>query len=736
MDSKVQYTDKDKALIGKATQTLFLSFQDHERQRNSISIPKIEMALDIALKAHQGMYRKSGAPFVLHPIAVATIVSKEFKLGTLSIVCALLHDVLEDTDFSQHAIKQTFGEQAMNILHDLTRITFIENINANHNAYEDFLRTYVKVAKDIRVLFIKLADRLHNIRTLSSMSLEKQKKVAMETLYIFAPLAYKLGINSVKSELQDTALKHLDPEQYYSIRNYLQNNDKERTFSQNLHKQIQEHLKQIGANCEVVSRRKSIYSIHEKLERKECSIEEIRDLYGIRVIIDNIDENKAQNATLACWDIMRQIKTLVNLDESTLKDWISLQKDNGYQAIQAKVRDVNNNITQTEIQIKTRRMHEIAEQGMASHWSYKNKGKVHTEIEEIIDRAKGVIQRHNMELPNDNYHEQVENEKNTIVCVSPKGKFFFLPKDSTIIDFAFALHEELAFVCTGAIVNKCMYSNVDYILQNGDMVDLIGSPNQEEQVKLEWLAFVKTKKAIKKIKKQLEPTLANYQVAGEVALKDFFDENNIKRNKDQAKYIETLKQQDHGKLLQFLSITQLIGAGKISLNNPKAEDTNHQFLTNIPNGVSTHCVCFDGKINKERTIPVIIGKRKLANGQQLLEAHLQHCLLITQEQDFFPLQSIETKLVKVENFIATMRIIASKNLHMLADITRVLCYETNTDILALKSLTRPNNLVECRLLVQVQHPDVLEYSITRLRDFSNIIDISLIKTDNFDIFRD
>ncbi|MFC6101749.1 RelA/SpoT family protein [Olivibacter domesticus] len=454
----------------------------------------IRRAFDMALENHKDMRRKSGEPYIYHPIAVAQIAAEEIGLGTTSIVCALLHDVVEDTEVSLEEIEQKFGKKVAKIIDGLTKIAGIFDPNSSIQA-ENFRKMLLTLADDVRVILIKLADRLHNMRTMEFMARDKQLKIASETSYLYAPLAHRLGLYAIKSELEDLSMKFTDPDTYKFIARKLNEKKAERErYIKEFIGPIQDILTEQGINASVFGRPKSIHSIWNKMRKKSIPFEEVYDLFAIRVIIDTTpDMEKAE-----CWKAYSIVTDLYRPNPDRLRDWISSPKANGYESLHTTVMGAKGQWV--EVQIRTKRMNEIAEKGFAAHWKYKESNS-DSGLDQWIQKVRDILSN-----PESNALDFVDDFKmnlfsDEIFIFTPKGALIQLPLDATALDFAFEIHSDLGASCIGAKVNHKLVP-LSHKLANGDQVEIITSNKQTP--KEDWLNFVVTAKAKSKIKSALK----------------------------------------------------------------------------------------------------------------------------------------------------------------------------------------------------------------------------------------
>ncbi len=512
----------------------------------------IRKAFDLSLEAHKDMRRKSGEPYIFHPIAVAMIMAEEIGLGGVSIVCALLHDVVEDTQYRLEDIEKLFDKKVAGIVDGLTKISGVFDHTSSLQA-ENFRKMLLTLSDDVRVILIKIADRLHNMRTLGSMPKDKQLKIASETAYLYAPLAHRLGLYSIKTELDDLSLKYTEPEVFKSIALKLQESKKEREkFILDFTKPIKTELEKEGYKYEIKGRPKSINSIWTKMKKQEVSFEEVYDLFAIRIIIDSpLDTEKAD-----CWKVYSIVTDHFTPNPDRLRDWISTPKANGYESLHTTV--MSKEGKWVEVQIRSRRMDEIAEKGYAAHWKYKEK-TTESALDEWISRIRELL-----ESPESNALDFIDDFKlnlfaDEIFVFTPKGEIKTLPVGSTALDFAFEIHSDIGEKCIGAKINHRLVP-LSCKLNSGDQIEILTSSKQHP--KDDWLSNVVTAKAKSKIKAALKEERRKLAEDG----KEIF-ERKLKSLKMHNKHYNV------NELLIFYKVSNLtdfyhrIGLGAIDLKN-------------------------------------------------------------------------------------------------------------------------------------------------------------------------
>ena len=494
---------------------------DYLKSNHRRKVERITKAFNFANQAHAGVKRRSGEPYIMHPIAVARIVCREMGLGSTSICSALLHDVVEDTEYTVEDIRDMFGDKIAQIVDGLTKISggiFGEQASAQA---ENFRKLLLTMSDDIRVILIKIADRLHNMRTLGSMLPAKQFKIAGETLYLYAPLAHRLGLFSIKTELEDLSFKYEHPQEYDFISAKLKATEESRNkLFERFAAPVDEKLKSMGLQYEMRARVKSVYSIWNKMESKGVAFEDIYDIYAVRIIFDPLPGVDEKNQ---CWDIYSAITDIYRIRPDRIRDWVSRPKANGYQALHLTVMGPDGQWV--EIQIRSRRMDDIAEKGFAAHWKYKESNvEEDTELDKWIQTITEIL-----ESPDPNALDFLDTIKlnlftSEIFVFTPKGDIKTLPQGATALDFAYALHSDIGNKCIGAKVNHRLVP-LSHPLSSGDQVEVLTSRSQEPQP--EWLNFVTTAKARAKIDAVLKRVRKEVAKYGEIKVLDAFKRSEL-----------------------------------------------------------------------------------------------------------------------------------------------------------------------------------------------------------------
>lgn len=492
------------------------------RCRTENGLKLVNKAFELARDAHKGVYRKSGEPYILHPLAVARIVAEEIGLGSTGVACALLHDVLEDTDYTYEDLEAIFGQKVASIVEGLTKLSGVFDKNQSSQA-ENFRKLLLTMVEDVRVIIIKLADRLHNMRTLDSMPEHKRLKVSGETLFIYAPLAHRLGLYALKTELEDLSFKYEHPTIYSDIKDKIETKElKNKELLEKFVAPIETSLKNAGIDFELISRPKSIYSTWLKMQKKNIEVDEIYDVLAIRIVFKNEPSTPEKTQ---CWNIYSLITDLYKPKPDRLRDWVSTPKANGYEALHATVMGPAGKWV--EIQIRSERMDEIAERGFAAHYKYKGVSEKESELDNWLQRIRDML-----ENPVSDSLEFLDDFKlnlfaSEIMIFTPKGRVIIMPKGATALDFAFDIHTHLGYKCIGAKVNYKLVP-ASYVLKSGDQVEILTAEKQEP--KYEWIDMVTTAKAKTAIKDAFKKERKELIALGEKMVEDALNKRKLTTN--------------------------------------------------------------------------------------------------------------------------------------------------------------------------------------------------------------
>nr|ALB76257.1 guanosine-3',5'-bis(Diphosphate) 3'-pyrophosphohydrolase [uncultured bacterium 40k7] len=573
MDNLPPKEISDEEMINQAFHELL---NDYLNTKHRKKVEIITKAFNFANQAHKGIKRRSGEPYIMHPIAVASIVCNEIGLGSTSICAALLHDVVEDTDYTVEDIENIFGPKISQIVDGLTKISGgIFGDRASAQA-ENFKKLLLTMSNDIRVILIKIADRLHNMRTLGSMLPNKQYKIAGETLYIYAPLANRLGLYKIKTELENLSFKYEHPEEYAEIEEKLNATAAERDKVFNdFTAPIRTQLDKMGLKYRILARVKSIYSIWNKMQTKHVPFEEIFDLLAVRIIFEprNIEEELND-----CFDIYVSISKIYKPHPDRLRDWVSHPKANGYQALHVTL--MGNNGQWIEVQIRSERMNDVAEQGFAAHWKYKEGGgsEDEGELEKWLKTIKEIL-----DDPQPDAIDFLDTIKlnlfaSEIFVFTPKGELKTMPQNSTALDFAFSLHTDIGSHCIGAKVNHKLVP-LSHKLQSGDQVEILTSKSQ--RVQPQWEVFATTARARAKIAAILRKERKANQKIGEEILNEFLKKEEIRPEEAVIEKLRRLHNAKNEEELLAAIGSKAIILGEADKNELKEKQTSNwkKYLT-------------------------------------------------------------------------------------------------------------------------------------------------------------
>ncbi len=698
---------------------------------------QIRMAFDLALESHKDMRRKSGEPYIYHPIAVAQIAAEEIGLGTTSIVCALLHDVVEDTSITLQDIEEQFGKKVVRIIDGLTKISGIFDPNSSMQA-ENFRKMLLTLADDVRVILIKLADRLHNMRTMEFMARHKQLKIASETSYLYAPLAHRLGLYAIKSELEDLSMKFTDPDTYKFIAKKLNEKKAERErFIADFISPVNEILAEEGIHASIFGRPKSIHSIWNKMRKKSIPFEEVYDLFAIRIIIDTEDEKEKTE----CWKVYSIVTDLYRPNPDRLRDWISSPKANGYESLHTTVMGPKGQWV--EVQIRTRRMNEIAEKGFAAHWKYKESNSDNG-LDQWIQKVRDILNN-----PEPNALDFIDDFKmnlfsDEIFIFTPKGTLVQLPNGATALDFAFEIHTDIGATCIGAKVNHKLVP-LSHELQNGDQVEIITSSKQSP--KEDWLNFVVTAKAKSKIKSSLKEEKRRVAEDGKEILERKLKSLKITYNTDNINKIANY--------FKFPSSQELfynVAKGTIDIRNLREFVANERSEDASQNQFQSHISGLVEKINKkDDTILIgddyqkvdytlapccnpipgddIFGFLTVNDG---IKIHRTSCPNASKLMANYGYRILKAKWASLHNslaFLTGLRIVGIDDVGLVNKITTVISQEFHVNIRSL-SISSNEGIFEGDIMVFVNDTDQLENLIKHLKNINGITGVSRYESEN------
>ena len=690
---------------------------------------EIRKAFNLAMEAHKNVRRKSGEPYIYHPLAVAHISAKEIGLGTTSIVCALLHDVVEDANYTIEDIERFFGNKVARIIDGLTKIDNVFDKDLSLQA-ENFRKMLLTLSDDVRVILIKLADRLHNMRTLDAMTKQKQLKIASETIYLYAPLAHRLGLYSIKTELEDLGLKFTKSEIYKAISISL--NETKRDRSKYINKftlPIKEVLRSEGIRCTIKGRPKSIFSIRNKMRTQNLRFDEVFDKFAIRIVIDS----KSENEKADCWKVYSIITDHYKPNPDRLRDWISTPKVNGYESLHTTVMGPEGKWV--EIQIRTKRMDDIAEKGYAAHWKYKNtdsKTKDNS-LDDWINKIRELL-----ENPESNAVDFIDDFKlnlfsGEIYIFTPVGDLKTLPKGATALDFAFEIHTEIGLTCLGIKVNGKLVP-LSHVLKSGDQVEVITSKKQTP--KKGWLKFIVTAKAKSKIKTSLKEEKKKIGKEGKEILKRKLKQLKIKLNK-QAE-TELIRYFQTGNSLELF---YRVGTGVIT--NPELKDfvksKSIRWYSKIRNKISRKAA----PINiKDSNKIIVFGEEKeiidyklakccnpipgddifgFTTVEEGIKIHRSNCPNAIQLRSNFDYRLISAFWIGKDSvdFIACLTLKGIDRIGLMNNVTKVISSQMNVNINAI-NINSNDGTFEGKLTLKVHNVKFLKSLMKKLKKIDGI----------------
>ena len=720
---------KENSLIAKEYKELLkISYQSLSREDRKL----IRLAFNTSVDAHKNQRRKSGEPYVFHPIAVAKIVASKIGLDATCIAAALLHDVIEDTEYSEKNIKELFGKKISKIVVGLTKISKLakeENVSLQA---ENFRKMLLTLNDDVRVILIKIADRLHNMQTLESMTNEKQIKIASETLYIYAPIAHRIGLYDVKSELEDLGLKYTEPEMFNNIKNKIeQTKDEQDKYIKNFSRRISEKLRKENLKFKINGRPKSIYSIRDKIVNKNISFEEVYDKFAIRIIYQS--ENETEK--FLAWKIYSIITDHYTPNPLRLRDWITSPRSNGYEALHITV--VGPGSKWVEVQIRSERMHEIAEKGYAAHYMYKKGNQNENGLEEWLNRLQEVL-----EDTDSNALDFVEDFKlnlysTEIFVFTPAGELKSLAKGSTALDFAFSIHTGLGLKTRGVKVNGIMVP-LSHVLKSGDQIEIIKSENTKPSSS--WLDYVKTSRAKAKIRTALKEDKKALAEEGKEILRRKLKQLKIKFDE---KTINELG--NYLKLKTSLDLFYWVGIGKVdNVQLKKFANYNNRLinffrkrisrkpskLSNLEKEIGNN---FDQIVfgNEEEKLEYLLAKccNPIAGDDVFgfvtinegIKIHKKTCNNAVGLQSKFAYRILKAKWIDttIQDYTSTIKISGIDNLGIVNQITKLISNTLNINIKKM-SFDTVDNIFRGKITLNVKTKNILNDLIKRLKKINGI----------------
>ena len=695
---------------------------------------QIRTAFDIAVDAHRNQRRKTGEAYIFHPLAVARIVANEIGLDSISIAAALLHDVVEDTKYTIEEIKNQLGPSVAKIVDGLTKISHLKKDTDISLQAENFRKMLLTLNDDIRVIIIKIADRLHNMQTLEVMPEEKQLKTSSETMYIYAPLAHRIGLYNVKTELEDLSLKYKDSEKYFHVKNKIEEGEKSQiNYIKSFSNFVSSTLKKEGLKYYIKGRSKSIYSIYSKMETQNIPFEKIYDNFAIRIVYEsNVSDEK-----FLAWKIYSIITDHFTPNPTRLRDWITAPKSNGYEALHITVNGPNNKWV--EVQIRSERMHEIAEKGYAAHYKYKDGDQKDLGIENWIDRLKEVLEDNT-----GNAIDFVEDFKlnlyaEEIFVFTPTGELKSIPKFSTALDFAFSIHTEIGMKTRGARVNGVLVP-LSKVLKSGDQIEIITSENIKPTAN--WLDFVQTSRARSKIKSSLNEEKKLIAKDGKELLRRKLKQLKIVLNEK-----TTDRMYKYFKLDNSLDLFYQIGIGTIENKDLKsfASYFNNSFF-NFFRRKNINTISSDTKKDQKSGFDkIVFGKEKESLSYTLssccnpisgdavfgfltindgLKVHKKDCpnALALQSNFGYRIVTARWMISKFDEFTAVLKLSGIDDLGLLNEVTRLISNNMNVNINKI-NLETDNGFFSGFISVSVQNKKILDRltkNLTKLKGIEKV----------------
>ncbi|MCR5151965.1 MAG: RelA/SpoT family protein [Prevotella sp.] len=741
---------EEEKMVDDAFQHLLDTYLDSPHRKKVEIITK---AFNFARQAHKGVRRLSGEPYIMHPIAVAQIVCEELGLGSTSISAALLHDVVEDTDYTVDDIKNIFGEKIAQIVDGLTKISgavFGEQASAQA---ENIKKLLITMSEDIRVVLIKICDRLHNMRTLASQPANKKYKIAGETLYLYAPIADRLGLNKIKTELEDLSFRHEYPDSYAEIERLLaKTKDQRDELFENFTKPIRERLDKRGVTYRIKARIKTPYSIWCKMQKKKVGFKEIFDILAVRIIFKPKNEEEVKNE---CTYICNDIKSIYSFNKERMRDWLFQPKANGYQALHCTF--MSHMGVWVEVQIRSEEMDDVAEHGFAAHWKYKDGSEITENEEELNEWLKNI--KMILDNPQPNSVDLLNTFKMNLIAkqimvFTPKGDMIIMPAGCTVLDFAYNVHTVLGNHCMGAKVNHKLVP-LSHKLNSCDQVEIITS--QAQRVEPSWINFVCTTKALTKIQAAIRKTNKEMQKKGEDILKAFLSSHDIELNSHILDKLCSIRElQRHESLLQAIGERTIILSDKdieeLNRKKKKIKDGNswRKYVPFFRSGGKTESekdkddthIVADNTLNKKKPIYVnennikgyvfhncchpIPGDEILGyiNNQKHIEIHKRACPVADKLKASFGNRILDAKwnMHKVMLFDATIHIEGTDRKGILHDLGDLISNTFNINIRKI-TITTEQGIFEGNLEVGIYDLDNLHIIIENLRSIEGIKDV-------------
>ena len=716
---------ENKEIAQQYKELLRISYQRLSKSDKKL----IRLAFDTAVDAHKNQRRKSGEPYVFHPISVAKIVADEIGLDSTSIASALLHDVIEDSNYTIEDINEIFGETISKIVHGLTKISNLKKDNYNSIQSENFRKMLLTLNDDIRVIIIKIADRLHNMKTLNSLPKYKREKIASETLFIYAPLAHRIGLYNIKSELEDLGLKFTDLRRYNQIKNKIEKSkEKQNFYIKKFSLMIKKALNKEDLKYKIIGRSKSIYSIHNKMENQSIPYESVYDKFAIRIIYDSDVENEK----FIAWKIYSIVTDHFIPNPTRLRDWITAPKSTGYEALHITVSGPENQWV--EVQIRSKRMNEIAEKGYAAHYKYKQKNKKDIGIEKWLDRLQELLKSNSVNAIDFVDDFKLSLYSKDIFVFTPKGDLISLPKGSTGLDFAFNIHTEIGIKTRGIRVNQKLVP-LSKELKSGDQVEVITS--NAAKPRANWLEYAITSKARSNIKSSLNEQKKITAKYGEEILIRKLKHLKIKYNDKVCKHLLRFF-----KLKTNLDLFYLVGID--SIDNQKirnfSSDYNNKFFNFFKKKLTYDSLKISKKTNNYNKLVFGYEQQPLAyklsaccnpipgdsvfgfiSENEGIKVHKKDCQNVVDMQSKYAFRIINAKWIAsaMDKFTSNIKITGIDNIGLVNQVTKVISNLMNVDIYKINFIAN-DGIFEGTVGIRVSNKTIVNKVIKKIEKIKGI----------------
>jgi len=698
----------------------------------------VREAFELSVEHHKNMRRKSGEPYIFHPLAVAQIAAEEIGLGATSIACALMHDLVEDTEIDLNYIKNKFGHQIASIIDGLTKISGVFD-ERNSPQAENFRKMLLTLSDDVRVILIKICDRLHNMRTLEHMSRNSQLKIASETLYLYAPLAHRLGIYAIKSEMEDLSLKYTEPEKYKEISKKLSQTKEDRNkFIRTFIKPIKSELSDLGLKFVIKGRPKSIYSIYTKMKKQQVSFEQVYDLFAIRIIIDSPSEFEKRD----CWNVYSVVTSIYKPNTERMRDWISTPKSNGYESLHITVMGPLGRFV--EVQVRTNRMDELAERGYAAHWKYKENSKEISNYDNWLNNIREMLENPESNALDfvEEFHTNFLSEE--VFVFTPNGELKKLPVKATALDFAFDIHTDIGAKCIGAKVNNKIVP-LSHVLQNGDQVEIITSAKQKPNK--DWLNYVVTGKAKHRIKYLLKEEKRQAGEEGKDILIKKFKNEKIEFSKENIMALVSFFKAPSELDFYYMIAKEVIAKDKLKVRQIVNDNQIHQreqlvnsIKQNIDNKPKVESVKQDAIIIGDDNIQMdytmarccsplpgdeIIGFVTIAEGIKIHRSNCKNAISLMSQYSYRVIKShwASDKLLVPESYETLIKITGIDGIGIVSKITDIISKDLKVNMKSI-SFASHDGTFEGKLAVFLNDTSHLQVLIDKIKSIDTYIQVT------------